>query len=106
MSEIRDGPHLSSVIILVVCELDLLEADDLFPELFPGEGGVWMTVESVRWGRIRLTGHQPGGTVVGVTVALVVARDDVQQDLIAGFAINTDKTASQSWKHSPGQHNG
>jgi len=60
-----------------------------------------MRVEPVRWRRISLSGNQPGRSVICIAVALVVTRDNVQQDPIFHVRPQLWKTASDSREHSP-----
>ena len=59
MSAIDSFSYLAIFVHLIVGELDLLEGDDLLPELIPGVGSVGVDVEAVGWGRICLPSYQP-----------------------------------------------
>lgn len=51
--------------------------------------------------RVGLAGYQPGGTVVGVTVPLVVHGDDVHQHDVLGVLVHPGERHPDGWKHSP-----
>jgi hypothetical protein len=81
--EIKILANLSILVHFVVGEFDLLEGDDLLPELVAGEGRVGVHVEPGGRRRVCFARHQPRGAVVGVAVTLVVHRNYVQQHRIA-----------------------
>ncbi len=93
--------YLAVLIHLVVGELDLLEGDDLLPQLLPGVRGVWVWVEAARWGRVCLASDQPGGAVVGVAVALIVAGHNVQDDMVFEVWVQVDEAGPDSGEHPP-----
>ena len=93
--------NLSVLVHLVVGELDLLEGDDLLAKLFTGIRRIRVRIESSRWGRVSLSGHQPGGAVIGVAVPLVVAGDDVQEDPVLQVRPEICKTCPDCRKHPP-----
>ncbi len=98
------SPHLAILIQLVVGQLDLLEGDDLLPQLLPGVGRVRVGVQPPGWRRIRLARHQPRGAVVGVAVALVVARHNVQDDVVLEVRIQVDEAGPDGGEHPPARN--
>lgn len=64
---------------LVVGEFDLLERDDLLPELLALERRIRVDVEPGRSRGVGLARHEPRALVVGVAVTFVVHGDDVHQ---------------------------
>ncbi len=98
------GAHLSILVQLVVGQLDLLEGHDLLPQLLPGVGTVRMWIQPPRRGRVGLAGHQPRGAVVGVAVALVVAGNNVQHDVVLAVRPEIREAASDSRKHPPAKN--
>ena len=92
--------YLSSLVHLVVGELDLLKGDDLLPQLLPSKRGVGVGIETVRRGRISLAGNEPGGSVVGVAVALVVAGDNVEEDPVLHVGVQVLEAAPDRGEHA------
>ena len=99
----RDDVYLTRVVGFIVCDLDFFKCDHLFSQLLRSEGGVRVTVESVRRSGVCLAGHQPGGAVVGVPVPLVVTGHDVQQDevLAPGLQVDVGEAAADGGEHPP-----
>ena len=97
----RELTDLAVLVQLVVGQLDLLEGDDLLPQLLPRVGRVGVLVEPVGRGRVGLARHQPGGPVVGVAVPLVVAGHNVEEDPVLSVGPEVLKAASDSGEHPP-----
>ena len=93
-------PYLSSSVQLIVGELDFLKGHNLpLRQLFPRERPVRVRVEPVgRW-RICLAGHKPGRSVVGVTVALGITRDNVQDNSVVCVGMNAREAAPHCGEH-------
>nr|CAD7571589.1 unnamed protein product [Timema californicum] len=91
----------ASIIHLVVGELDLLEGDDLLPQLFPCEGGVRVHVEARRGRGVGLACHQPRRPVVRVPVPLVVHRDNVHKHRVPLLRPHSRERYSACWEHPP-----
>ena len=96
-----ESSYLSGFVHFVVGEFGFFERHDLFPQLLPGERGVGVNAEPLRRRRIGLTGHQPRGSVICITVSLVVAGDDVQQHPIFVHGVEIGEAASDGGKHTP-----
>jgi len=77
MDRFKWSSYLTVLIHVVICQLDFLERDDLFPQLLTGEGWVGMNVKSHGRRRIRFTSLEPTTSMIGVSIPLVVDRHDV-----------------------------
>ena len=97
----RFQTDLAVLVQLVVGQLDLLEGDDLLPQLFSCVWRVRVIVEPMGRGRVSLARHQPRGPVVGVAVPLVVAWHNVEEDPVLSVRPQVLKAASDSGKHPP-----
>ena len=95
--------QLPAVVALVVGDLDLLKANDLLLQLICCEGTIRMTVETVGWSRVCLSRNQPWGSVIGVSVSLVVTWGDIQDNMVlySWLLFNIIEGDSDSWEHSP-----
>ena len=51
--------------------------------------------------RVRLAGHEPGGAVVGVAVALLVHPHHVQQHIVAALCLQPAERHAQGGEHPP-----
>ena len=92
--------YLSSLVHLVVGELDLLKGDDLLAELVTSIWSVWVDIEPVRRRWVSLAGNEPGGSVVGVAVALVVAGDNVEEDPVLHVGVQVLEAAPDRGEHT------
>ena len=87
----------------IVCQFQFLKRHGLFLQLFSCVGGVWVHVKAGGEGRVGFPCHKPGRSVVGVTVALIVHRNNVHQHHVAPFRVDSSKGNPERWEHPSGK---
>ncbi len=96
---------MTAFVHFIVSQFDLLKWDHLFAQLFHTVGRIRVQVETGgrRW--VSLAGHQPTGTMVGVSVPFVVHWDNVHQHkqttvAVHWYLVNARKGAPDSGEHA------
>ena len=90
----------------IVRELEFLERDRLFGELFASEWGVGVHVEPGGERRVGFPGDEPRRPVVRVTVALAVDRYDIHEYSVLGVRLQASEADAESREHAPGTRDG
>ena len=95
--------YLACIVRFIIGHLDLLKTNHLFLELLRREGSIGMTVKTVGRSGVSLASHQPGWPVIGVSVSLIVTRDNVQQDQVLGarLQVKVGEAAADGGEHPP-----
>jgi len=98
---VRGSSYLAMFVHVVVRQLDLLERDDLLPQLFAGKGRVGVHVKSRGCRRIRFASLQPAAAMIGVSIPLIVDRHDVHQHGVTTVGLEPAKGHSARREHPP-----
>ena len=77
----------------IVGQFDLFERYSLFGQLVTRERRVWMDVDLARQWRVRLASHQPGRSVVGVPIPLVVNWNRVHGDYVLSLGVESGRNS-------------
>lgn len=81
-TDARPSTYVAILVHVVVGQFRLLEANHLFSQLLPCKGRIWVQIEPDGRGLVCLAGYQPGGTMVGVSITLIVYWHNVHQHCV------------------------
>ena len=93
--------HVALFVHLIIGQLNLFESDHLLPQLITRIRYVRVSAETVRRRRVGFPSDKPWGSVVCVSIPLVINRDDVHEDPISFVEISVEKWDSNRGEHSP-----
>lgn len=95
--------HLSTLVHLIVGQLDLLEGYDLLAQCLRADGTVGMRIDACRGRGIRLACHQPRAAMICIAIATRIQWNYVQQHSIAIRWLYLPQGARERDTHS-GEH--